>query len=198
VTVPLQAATVKTEELDELTLARAQRGDEPARRALVLRYQDPVFALLWRLLGGTRRQAMVEDVAQETFLRVFRELPRFVQGGPARLSTWIFTIATRLALMELRRRPLRDAEVIDQHAEFPAPTTAQPDHLAERRALADAIERALAALPDRTRAVVVLRDYHEFEYAEIAEMLDLDLGTVKSRLFRGRMALRKALKDVER
>lgn len=189
---------MRTEELDELTLARAQRGDEPARRALVLRYQDPVFALLWRLLGGTRRQAMVEDVAQETFLRVFRELPRFVQGGPARLSTWIFTIATRLALMELRRRPLRDAEAIDQHAEFPAPTTAQPDHLAERRALGDAIERALAALPDRTRAVVVLRDYHEFEYAEIAEMLDLDLGTVKSRLFRGRMALRKALKDVER
>src|SRR5689334_18072791 len=116
-TVPVPAATVRADELDELTLARAQRGEETARRALVLRYQDPVHALLWRLLGGTRRQALVEDVAQEAFLRVFRALPRFVQGGPARLSTWIFTIATRLAMMELRKKPLLDADAIDEHAE---------------------------------------------------------------------------------
>src|SRR5215831_16089459 len=94
-------------ELDDLTLARAQRGDEPACRTLVERYQRPVFALLGRMCGHAR----VEDLAQETFLRVFRALPRFDRSGPARLSTWILTVATRLALDELRRRPLRTVEL---------------------------------------------------------------------------------------
>src|SRR5262249_18744476 len=147
--------------------------------------------------GGTRRHAMVEDVAQETFLRVFRELPRFVPGGPARLSTWIFTIVTRLALMELRKRPLCDAESLDDESPLAAPQAAEPDQIPERRAIGRRIERAFVTLPDLTRAVVVLRDYHEFVYAEIAEMLDLELGTVKSRLHRGRMALREALGDIE-
>src|SRR5260221_14313014 len=70
------------DELDELTLARAQRGDEAAARALVERYQRRVFALLSRMLGGQR--ALVEDLAQETFLRVFRALPGFTAAGPAR------------------------------------------------------------------------------------------------------------------
>src|SRR5262245_42484489 len=85
------------EELDQVTLARAQRGDEGACRTLVVTYQRPVFALLSRIL---RRN--VDDLAQETFLRVFRALPRFRPAGPARLSTWILTIATRLAIDELR------------------------------------------------------------------------------------------------
>ena len=77
------------EELDELTLARAQRGDEEACRALVVRYQRALFALLARMLGP---RGAVEDLAQETFLRAFRALPGFDRSGPARLSTWLLTI----------------------------------------------------------------------------------------------------------
>src|SRR3954447_21718894 len=89
-------------ELDEVSLARAQRGDRAAQAVLVERYQRPVFALLSRMVG--RDRAAVEDLAQETFLRALRALPRFSLQGPARLSTWILTIATRLALDQLRRK----------------------------------------------------------------------------------------------
>src|SRR5512138_1022401 len=101
--MPAALATRKgTEPLDELTLRRAQKGDERAWRELVERYQAPVHALIWRLLAGRARHR-VEDLVQETFVRVLRALPGFDLAGPAALSTWILTIATRLTLNELRR-----------------------------------------------------------------------------------------------
>ena len=176
-------------ELDEVTLARAQRGDAGACRALVGRYQRPVFALLSRLCGRAR----VEDLAQETILRVFQALPRFSVAGTARLSTWILTIATRLALDELRRKP--QAQVA-----LPAdlPSDARADEAVERRALCARLERGLAQLSPEQRAVVLLREVHELEYEDIARTLELELGTVKSRLARARAALRAQLKDYAR
>src|SRR5215470_7423239 len=95
------------DELDDLTLARAQRGEQAAFRELVLRYQQRVFALLWRMLGARAERGTVEDLAQDTFVNVHRGLGRFRPGGPARLGTWILTIATRVALNHLRRAPVR-------------------------------------------------------------------------------------------
>src|SRR5262245_48554442 len=97
------------DELDEVTLARARRGEAAACRMLVKRYGRMVFALGWRMLAGRGGNAAVEDLAQETFLRVFRALPGFKSDGPARLSSWILTIAARLCTDELRRRPLPTA-----------------------------------------------------------------------------------------
>lgn len=172
------------DELDELTLKRAQRGDERACRELVRLYQRRVFALVGRMLGRAR-QSLVEDLAQETFLRVFRSLGAWSPDGPARLSTWILTIATRLTIDELqRKRP--ELTAIEP--------VAPPD--AEARALGRAIERAVAELQPDFRAVFVLREYHELEYDEIARALQIDLGTVKSRLSRARAALRTALQEV--
>lgn len=180
-------------ELDELTIARARRGEEGACRALVQRYQRPVFALLSRLCAR-RDPALVEDLAQETFLRAFRALPGWDPSGSALLSTWILTIAARLALDELRkRRP--DAEPLDE-AERRIAGPEAADAPATRRDLAAAIERALDALPPDFRAAFVLREYHDLEYAEIARALDVDVGTVKSRLSRARVALRSALSEV--
>lgn len=96
------AAAHTVEPFDELTLRRAQRGDEPAWRALIERYQAAVHPVIWRMLAG-RALHRVEDLAQETVLRVLRALPAFDPGGTASPSTWILTIATRLALHELRR-----------------------------------------------------------------------------------------------
>lgn len=183
-------------ELDELTLARAQRGDARARRDLVERYQRPVFALLSRMLHGRAPPAGVEDLAQETFLRVFRALPGFDRTGPARLSTWILTIASRLAIDALRRRNL-PTEPLDPAAE-PAATGDATDAGAERERLAALLRRAIDDLPPEYRAAFLLREYHELEYAEIADNLQVDLGTVKSRLSRARAALRRALEEVYR
>jgi RNA polymerase sigma-70 factor (ECF subfamily) len=119
-------------------------------------------------------------------LRVFRALPGFRPAGPARLSSWILTIATRLALDELRRRrPLLEG-VVD---EIPAIEL----DIADRRALGLALEAAIAALPVEHRATFLLRELHGLEYRAIAETLQIDIDSVKSRLFRARAALQQAL-----
>ena len=180
------AARARADEpLDEVTVRRAQRGDQRAWRDLIERYQGPVHALIWRLLAGRARHR-VEDLTQETFVRVLRALPRFEPGGPALLSTWILTIATRMTLNELRRPELAGLDREPVAAE-------RADADAERKRLGTAIAAGVAALPDAQRAVLVLREYHGLEYAEIADVLELDVGTVKSRLNRARTALREHL-----
>jgi RNA polymerase sigma-70 factor (ECF subfamily) len=180
------AAAARTEDpLDELTLRRAQRGDQRAWRDLIDRFQTPVHALIWRLLAGRSRHR-VEDLTQETFVRVLRALPKFDPEGPALLSTWILTIATRLALNELRRP---EPAGLDREPAGNERTDAD----AERRRLGAAIAAGVATLPDAQRAVLVLREYHDLDYTQIADVLELDVGTVKSRLSRARAALREHL-----
>ena len=184
------AATTRSEPFDELTLKRAQRGDERAWRDLIARFERPVHALIWRLLAG-RAQHRAEDLTQETFVRVLRALPKFDPAGPAKLGTWILTIATRLALNELRRPEpaVLDREPVSAH---------RADADAERARLGAAIGTAMAALPEAQRAVIVLREYHGLDYTEIADVLELDVGTVKSRLSRARAALRAHLEEYAR
>ncbi len=182
------AARIAPDDLDEVTLRRAQRGDERAWRALVDRYQRPVHALVWRLLAGRARHR-VEDLVQETFVRVLRALPRFEPSGSATLLTWILTIATRLTLNDLRRPDLEPLEL-----DPPAHDRADTD--AHRRVLGAAIAEGVARLPDAQRAVFVLREYHDLDYHDIAAVLELDLGTVKSRLNRARASLRDHLSAV--
>ena len=179
------ATSAPAAELDELTLRRAQRSDERAWRDLIARYQQPVLALIWRLLAG-RAQHRAPDLTQETFVRVLRALPRFDPVGPAKLSTWILTIATRLALNELRRP--EPAQLAGEPI-----ATERTDASVERKQLGAAIAAGMAALSDAHRAVLVLREYHDLDYTEIAEILEVDLGTVKSRLARARTALREHL-----
>jgi RNA polymerase sigma-70 factor (ECF subfamily) len=185
----VERETEPPRELDDVTLARARRGEPAACRALVERYERPVFAVLSRMLRPSGRAELTEDLAQETFLRVFRALPRFVPGG-ARLSTWILTIATRLAIDELRRK----------RAEPGLPEVVSPTSTAQGardREIARALERALAELPPDMRATFVLRAWHGRSHEEIAHALEVELGTVKSRIARARARLQDALKELE-
>jgi RNA polymerase sigma-70 factor (ECF subfamily) len=176
-------------ELDELTLARAQRGDEPAWRALVERYQRPVLALLSRMLVPTARRDLVEDLAQETFLRAFRALPGFDRAASGRLSSWLLTIAARLALDELRApRPPSDALPA---REAPISSGSRPD----RRLVHAIVARAVERLSPDHRAVILLREVHGLDYEEIAAALAISVGTVRSRLSRARAELRAALAE---
>jgi RNA polymerase sigma-70 factor (ECF subfamily) len=178
-------------EIDELTLARARRGDSAALSVLIRHYQRPVYALIGRLVLG-RREVTVDDLAQEAFIRVCRGLPRFEPGGSARLSTWILTIATRTCLNALRDG--RRAPVTEPEEEVAA---GDPEQAVAEREERRRVEAAMAALPEDMRAVLVLRAYHDFDYDEIAAALSLEVGTVKSRLGRARAALRGALADEE-
>jgi RNA polymerase sigma-70 factor (ECF subfamily) len=178
-------------EIDELTLARARRGESSALSALVRHYQRPVYALVGRLLVGRRAEAL-DDVAQEAFLRVCRGLPRFSSEGKARLSTWILTVATRTCLNALRDGRRADA-LAPEAAANAAPD--DPEQTALEREQRRRVEAAMTALPEEMRAVLVLRAYHDFDYDEIAAALGVELGTVKSRLGRARAALREALAE---
>jgi RNA polymerase sigma-70 factor (ECF subfamily) len=181
-------------ELENAWVQRAKAGDRGAQRMLVRRYQRPVAAILRRMLGPAGLDALVEDLAQETFIRVLQALPRFELAGPAKLSTWLLRIAARLAINELQRRRLPTE---------PLPTTDEvhagadsADEAHRRRRVAAAIQAAVSELAPEYRAAFLLREYHGLEYAEIAETLELDLGTVKSRLHRARKALRERLSEV--
>lgn len=174
-------------------LCAALAGERDAARTLIERHQHAVGALLQRLLRGSRLDALTEDLAQETFLRAFAALARFDPDGPARFSTWLLTIASRLALQAIARRRV-GTEPLDELAI--ASSVAAPDESPDRARLGACIERAVGSLAPGYRAVFVLREYHGLEYGEIARALDLDLGTVKSRLSRARAALKVALEEV--
>jgi RNA polymerase sigma-70 factor (ECF subfamily) len=179
-------------ELDDVALARARRGDAAAFRALVELYQDRVFALLWRFLGRRAQPALVEDLAQTTFVAVFRALPRFRSDGPARLSTWILTIAARTALKSRRDDKVGDDVVVLEAMPADGPSSAQRVDL---KAFAGALASAIDTLAPAYRAAFILHAYHELDHAEIARALDVEVGTVKSRLARARDALRGQLEE---
>ncbi len=174
-------------ELDELTLARARRGEEAACRTLVETYQARVFALVGRMLVPRGLGAHVEDVAQDTFLRAFRALPGFDPRGRARLSTWLLTIATRRSV-DLLRRSGRERALSDA-----PPTALVIEPQADRNLLGRALLDEIGRLDAGYQAAFVLRACHDMDYAEIAAALDIEPGTVKSRISRARAKLRAAL-----
>ena len=177
-------------EIDGAIVARASRGDPAACRVLVERFERPVFAVLSRLLRPAGRQDRVEDLAQECFLRVFRSLPRFDPKGPAKLSTWILTIASRLAIDELRRPALAAGALLDVDT-LSGP--AVQEKVAAQREQLRRVAQALDELSPEYRAALALRLFHEQGYEQIAAALGIELGTVKSRLARARAALARAL-----
>src|SRR5450432_2803346 len=145
-------------------------------------YQDRVFALIWRMMLG-RGTDRTHDLAQETFVRVLRGIPQFDPRGAAKLSTWILTIATRVVLNE-RRRSARDRAEADDAVIAATASNDRADAALERSRLTEALTMGIAALSDEQRAVFVLRDYHDLEYAEIAAALEIEENTVRSRLHR--------------
>lgn len=181
-----RATRPDSSEIDGSLLLRAKQHDDQAWRLLFRRYHPQVHALLYRMLGPGRGIAVVEELSQETFLRVFRRLSDFDPERGTRLSSWILTIAARLALNLLRRRPHEPLE-----REVPAPSGASPG----RGELAEGVANAVLALPAEQRAAFILREYHALDYKEIGDALDISVGTVKSRLSRSRIFLRKRLSE---
>src|SRR5262245_35550829 len=162
---------------DEDLMGRVATGDAPAFETLCRRYERPLHQFLWRQLGGRD----VDDVHQETWLRVVRAAARFDRRR--RFSTWLFQIAVNLCRDWHRRPPLEPAD----------PTTLDavaPDATDARGAAVDAT-RLLAALPEAQRAAVLLRYYHDLPEDEVAEILGCPRGTVKSRLHHAMATLKR-------
>jgi RNA polymerase sigma-70 factor (ECF subfamily) len=159
------------------------RSDK-AFEAEILPQLRPLFGMAYRLTGNAHD---AEDLVQETMLRAHRSFDRYRPGTNAR--AWLFTILHRLRTDALRRRGRRPetVELVDD-----GPPVA-PVHEAALASGHEEITRALQGLPEGFRSAVVLRDVEEYSYAEIAKMLDIPVGTVMSRIHRGRALLRQAL-----
>jgi RNA polymerase sigma-70 factor (ECF subfamily) len=190
VPLPSAKAPANAKEVDAAILARCKAQDPMAFRAFVVRYERAVFALLSRMLG---RGPHVEDLAQETFLRAYRAFPTFEVDLAARPSTWLLTIATRLALDAKKRKAVPVVPLDAPGAEAPAFPQASPEAQLSHAELGRAIERAAAELSDDHRAVLVLAEFHDLSLAEISEILGVAEGTLKTRLFRARQHMRDKL-----
>ena len=164
---------------DAALVTDAQAGDRAALEALLRRHHERLATLCRRLCGNDADGA---DATQEALLAVVRGLPRF--DGRASFSTWAYRVATNACLDELRRRARRPTPGIEH---LPEPTT---DHdPADAAAAAVDVDAALGTLSPEYRAAVVLRDLCALDYGEIAEVLDIPIGTVRSRIARGRAAI---------
>ncbi|MCA9655938.1 MAG: sigma-70 family RNA polymerase sigma factor [Myxococcales bacterium] len=194
VETPRARASSAPPELSRALVEAACRREPVACRALIRRYQRPVASLLSRMLGPAGLGHLVEDLAQDTMVRAFGALPRFDPEGPAKLSTWILKIATRLAINELQRRRPPTEPIVTTEERLSGPHAADRDH--RRATIARAIQDAVGQLSPEIRAAFLLREYHGLDYAEIARMLELEMGTVKSRLSRARASLRRALGEI--
>ena len=188
---------------EQSLVADLKAGSEQAFALLVAQYGHPVYSLIARSLRDPQAAA---DVTQDVFVKVFRSISGF--HGDASLRTWIYRIALHEASNQRRwwgrhrsheselDAPLRNDEgETFCMADALAANDASPFDCAASEELRERVTAALRTLPQVFREVVVLREIEGFGYEEIAEMLELNLGTVKSRLTRGRAALREALRD---
>jgi RNA polymerase sigma-70 factor (ECF subfamily) len=178
------------DELDRATLERCRAKDPAAFRELVRRYERPVFVLLSRLVGPG---SQVEDLAQEVFWRAFRGLSRFDVGGRATFSTWILTIATRVALDARKRRRL-DAIPLEETTH--AVAAGGPETERRRDEVGRAIARAMRELPSEQRDAFVLVELHGMSLEEAGRAVGIGAATVKTRLFRARERLKLLLSDL--
>jgi len=175
-------------------IAALKRRDEEAFAELVSAYQHRVFTVVYRIVGDREES---EDVAQEVFVAVFKYIDSF--RGESKFSTWLYRIASNRALNRvkyLKRRSYKkhqdfeDTSDATLHASATPNTLGRPDEHALGNELHAIINAGLATLSEEHRAVVVLRDVEDMSYTEIADALEIAEGTVKSRLYRARAALK--------
>jgi RNA polymerase sigma-70 factor (ECF subfamily) len=171
---------------DRELLAAARTGDRVAIDELLARYEQPIYRFGLRMCGD---EESAREVLQETMLAAFRHLPGF--RGDAALSTWLYQIARSFCIKE--RRGVRPTVVLDDALADPAPA---PDRQTHAREIGAALATAIEALPVEQREVLVLRDVEGLSADEAARLIGIEVGALKSRLHRARMALREQLVGV--
>lgn len=177
---------------DQRLIEAALGGQSQAFGQLVLRYQDRLFNTLVHVTGNAED---AQDVAQDAFVQAYLKLNTFQQT--AGFYTWLYRIAFNLAISRhRRRRPTASVDQMREQTGLEPTSDDAPSQPLEQRERVDQVQAALAQLSDEHRTILVLREIDGLDYQAIAETLDLEVGTVRSRLFRARMQLREQLKEV--
>ena len=168
---------------------RCRRGDERAFQELVNRYKDLVFALIART---TPDRSRAEDLAQDVFLRVHRGLPYF--RGEARLSTWIYRIVANVCVQDQHGRPPATESLDDDRTDARRATSARDRQFSDLE-LRDRLEKAIARLPANYRLLIAAHYLQGVQYEDLAEAMELPLGTIKTQLHRAKRQLRRLLEN---
>lgn len=187
---------------DLMLVERTVAGDQKAYELLVLKYQRRIERLIGRMVRNTD---LVEDIAQETFIRAYRALAQF--RGEAQFYTWLYRIAVntaKKALVDLKRDPLisenslrgGDGEDETSAVENELTTAETPETVLAAKEIAAAVNSAMEALPDELRQAVALREIEGLSYEEIAEVMSCPIGTVRSRIFRARESISAKIKPL--
>ena len=174
------------------------KGDQNAYADIVNLYQHKLYQICYRMLGNKQE---AEDIAQEAFVRAYINLHSYDQKR--KFSTWLYRIATNLCIDRIRKKKpdyYLDAQVpgtdgLDMYSQIAADEKL-PEETVEQMELQDRIQYEISRLPDKYRSVIVLKYIEELSLQEISEILDMPLGTVKTRIHRGREALRKQLNNL--
>jgi RNA polymerase sigma-70 factor, ECF subfamily len=175
---------------DHILIQRFLAGEEAAFERLVERYYQRIDRLAQQVV---RHPMAAEDITQEVFLRAYRALPRF--RGDASFYSWLYRIAINLCFNYLRRQA-NHVSAADEPEVSALPVAADPSALLENQERERLVRRAIDALPAHYRVAIILRDLEGFSYHEIADILSIPLGTVKSRINFGKRLLRESLRAV--
>jgi len=182
---------------DEELIARFQEGDEQAYTELVNRYRDKLITFVYRFVNEFEK---AEDIVQDALFILYKK--KHYYRNIAKFSTWIYTIAGNLAKTELRKRgtrkEIRISQMGPEDRDYELPSVApDTDEVAQSEYIEKKIQAAIQKLPLHFRTVTILRDIQELSYEEISKIVDVPLGTVKSRINRARIQLRKELIDLK-
>jgi len=175
---------------DEVLVQKSLAGDRQAFAVIVQRYQKQIYSLAYRL---TNSPEDAQDLAQEVFLKVYQVLSKY--DGQRPFFPWMYKVATNVCYSYLRRKPSHEVP-LDKIIEFGplVPTGLEgPEAQFERKELQRLVQQALAELPENYRIPMVLRYLEELSYQEIADVMDLPITTIETRLYRGRSLLQKRL-----
>src|SRR5678815_5640784 len=188
---------METLSTDEIIVERALTGDAEAFGEIVRRWERRIFALTYGMLG---REEEARDATQETFLAAFRNLRGF--RGEAKVSSWLHRIAVNQCISRQRRAKIRSESALDDEQDhdagsFAIPVSESPVRVVEGRQETLAVRRAINSLPLELRQVVVMKEFEELTFREIADALDLPLSTVKSRLYTALKQLQMRLQKFE-
>ncbi len=198
-----EARGIKTGSTQEARLIEACRqGDASAFNLLVWRWEKPLFNFVYKYVGDA---ALAQDLVQETFLRVVKSIARYSHRGA--FSTWLYQVAVNLCKDHLRRKRLRVVSLHDYYTTASGERVYVKDRIADEGARTDAaaesadreelVRRLLAGVSEEQRTVILLKEYQELTFAEIAEVLEVPESTVKARLYRGLRAMRAQLEREE-
>ncbi len=183
---------------DDDLMCRFQDGDESGFLRLLERYQDRILNYIYRMVSDRH---LAEDLTQEVFVRIYVNAGRYYPGS--RFAPWLYRIASNLAINELRRRKRWRYVTITSHpseedrnviTDIKDESTIDPEQSVSQREASEEISKAFEKIPEKYRIPLILRELEGYDYAEIAQILDIPRGTVKSRLNRGRSLLETILK----